>query len=163
MLDQFYMFYLDCCDEANTQKRVYGRSVRTLTVRLWRAQLSDGTGCWSFPAGQEGTTDALCYPRLRPSIHLHSHSKAEGLPALHLGCPNASSEVLEPGTCFSNQIEPLFLRLPAEALKLLHPPRPQQKAPGRGEAWLCGQPERILCVPALRCQHGRGEPPVSIS
>lgn len=118
-------------------------------VSLWWAQLRDGTGCMSFPVGQQGTVDDLCalahIPLPAPSLW---QKKIEGVVALHLGRPNANSAALDPGTCFSTQV-PLRPKLkqspsssssPPKAIRLLRPPCSQQKAEGRGKAWLCGMP-----------------------
>lgn len=84
-------------------------------------------------------------------------AKTEGVDALHLGRPNASLEALEAETCFSTQVllRPKVKQSPSsssthpKAIRLLCPPCSQQKAEGRGKAWLCGTPPAgndALCV-----------------
>lgn len=154
MLDQNYIFILSFVKKRplKNSRSVPGacNTSRTpLMVSLWWAQLRDGTGCVSFPVGQQGTVDTRCtlahIPQPTPTLW---QAKTEGVDALHLGRPNASSEALEPGTCFSTQV-PLWPKLkqspsssssPPKAIRLLHPPCSQQKAEGRGKAWLCRTP-----------------------
>lgn len=109
-------------------------------VGLWWAQLWDGTGCVSFPVGQQGTADTLCtlthIPQPFPTLW---QAKTEGVVALHLGCPNANSEALEPGTCFSTQV-PLWPKLKQSPSSSSSPPKgnkialpPVFTAEGRGQ------------------------------
>lgn len=139
--------YIEIYNEEPTQKLLLGlcnTSSLPLLVSLWWAQLWDGTGSVSFPVGQQGTVDTYI-PHPTPSPW---QAKTEGFDALHLGCPNASSEALEPGSCFSTQIllwpklkqSPSSSSSPPKAIRLLHPPCSQQKAEGRGKAWHCGTP-----------------------
>lgn len=120
-----------------------------LTVGMRWARLGHGTGCKLFPVGQQGTVDDPCalahIPQPTPILW---QAKTEGVGAVHLGRPNANSEALDPGTCFSTQVllwpkpmqSPSSSSSPPKAIRMLRPPCSQQKAEGRGKAWLCGMP-----------------------
>lgn len=100
----------------------------------------------SFPVGQLEPADTLCtLAQIVQPTPTFWQAKTEGVAALHLGCPNASSEALEQGTCFWTQVllrpklhqSPFSSSSPLKAIRLLHPLCSQQKAEGRGKAWLC--------------------------
>ncbi len=111
-----------------------------LMVSLWWAQLGDGTGCVSFPVGQQGTADTLCTLAHIPPTHPHSlagedrgcRCLAPGTLKCQLGGFGTRNLFFNPSPAVTKtKAEPLFLKLTSQGNKIASPP--VFTAEGRGQ------------------------------